>query len=233
MLRLNFVRYNGLKLVAHFIFLLFFLPMSLFSFSIMLDPAGDAVHTGRCIDNSFERGLTLQYAQQLKTCLEKIIPGIRVIITRAPGETVAELQNAHFANRMDVDLFLSIHFFKETEVVPRLYVYTYAHYDDAEVQKNNVLSFWHYDKIHLHQAEQTKQWADFFTKTLQQGCYNKLFICSYCYAFPFKPLVGIKASALSIEIGLKNKNDLNSYLGPVCSAIYAIVSEGKGEAYAH
>lgn len=209
--------------MIYFAFLILFLPASVFSFSIMLDPAGDAVHTGRCIDDSFERGLTLQYAQHLKTYLEKTVPAIRVTLTRNPGEVVSDLQNAHFANRMNVDLFLSIHFFKETEVVPRCYVYTYAQVDDADIQKNNALSFWRYDKIHLCNADQTKEYAEIFVKTLQQ--HNKHFSCSACYRFPIKPLVGIKSSAIAIEIGLKSKNDWQQYIEEVGSALAAIIQQ--------
>ena len=209
--------------MVYLIFLMFFFPASVFSFSLMLDPAGDAVHTGRCIDDSFERGLTLQYAQQLKTYLEKTVPALRVTITRNPGEVVADLQNAHFANRMNVDLFLSIHFFKETEVVPRCYVYTYAQADDTEMQKNNALSFWRYDKIHLYHADQTKQWAELFVQVLQQEQYNKNFSCHGYYRLPFKPLVGIKSSAIAIEIGLKHKDEWQQYIEKVGSALVGII----------
>ncbi len=38
-------------------------------FTIMIDPAGDAKHTGRLIGDTLERGISLQCAEQLKTAL--------------------------------------------------------------------------------------------------------------------------------------------------------------------
>ena len=79
-------------------------------FSIMLDPAGDAKHTGRQIDDNLERGISLQFTEKLKQTLEKQHPEIHVVLSRFPGETIYHLQNANFANRLEVDFYLSIHF---------------------------------------------------------------------------------------------------------------------------
>src|SRR5579872_1728748 len=69
-------------------------------FTIMLDPAGDAQYPGRIIDDCFERGITLQLAEQLSTVIAQRFPSIRVVITRQPGETRQPLQHANFANRL-------------------------------------------------------------------------------------------------------------------------------------
>ena len=68
---------------------------------------------GRIVNDSFERGLTLQFAQELKKELELNFNNIRVVLTRIPGETLESLQNANFANRLNVDFYLSIHFYSE------------------------------------------------------------------------------------------------------------------------
>lgn len=39
-------------------------------FTLMIDPAGDAKHAGRVIEDSFERGITLQCAEKLKKMLK-------------------------------------------------------------------------------------------------------------------------------------------------------------------
>src|SRR5579859_5868722 len=70
-------------------------------FSIMLDPAGDAQITGRIIDDSYERGITLQLCEDIKKQLEADHPkNTRIVLTRFPGETIDPLQNANFANRL-------------------------------------------------------------------------------------------------------------------------------------
>jgi len=209
------------------ILLMLFFPLPLLSFSIMLDPAGDTKVTGRCIGDSFERGLTLQYTQQLKQLLEEHVPDVRVSITRLPGETVTELQNAHFANRMAVDLYVSVHFFKEQEVVPRVYIYTYGQHDDTDLRKID-LSFYRYDQIHLCNAAQTKKWSNLLFQTLNQQQYQKKLFCPGVYQLPFKPLIGIKASALVLEIGLKNKDDWRQFIDPVCSGIMTVARHYAG-----
>ena len=40
------------------------------NFTIMIDPAGDAKNTGRQIDDTLERAVTLQFAQKLKSEIE-------------------------------------------------------------------------------------------------------------------------------------------------------------------
>src|SRR5579872_3367872 len=76
--------------------------------TIMLDPAGDARETGRIIEDSLERAVTIQFAQQLRDVLTSQLPNSTVIITRTPGEELQPLQQANFANRLPVDLYLNI-----------------------------------------------------------------------------------------------------------------------------
>ena len=44
---------------------------------------------------------------------------------------------------------------------------------------------------------------------------------------PFKPLVGIRAPALGIEIGLKNKDDWERFVQPVMQALVSLSSTMK------
>ena len=54
--------------LKHTFFLLLFVTIPTLSkkFTIMLDPSGDAKHTGRIINKTFERGISLQCAEVLK-----------------------------------------------------------------------------------------------------------------------------------------------------------------------
>src|SRR5271156_6610097 len=92
-------------------------------FTLMLDPAGDAQNPGRIIEDSFERGITLQCMQELQAVIAQRFPRIRVVVTRSPGETRQPLQNANFANRLDVDLYISIHCYPESKPKSQLYLY--------------------------------------------------------------------------------------------------------------
>ena len=82
----------------------------------MINPFGDAQYAGRIVDDSFERGLTLQFAEELQRKISKILP-VRVVLSRFAGETLENLQVANFSNRLQVDFFISIHFYKSNALV--------------------------------------------------------------------------------------------------------------------
>jgi len=194
-------------------------------FSIMIDPSGDAKTTGRTIDDSFERGLTLQCAQKLKEVLERH-NNVRVILTRFAGETVEPLQNAHFANRLDVDLFVSLNFYTETAAKPTIYLYTFSYGNEPYTVPSDAL-FYNYDSAHWPYAQTTKTWAACIQQELQESRYHKLFDCKGVYKLPFKPLIGIKAPALGIEIGLKNSKDWHNCVDALVSSLEALIISAR------
>ncbi|HZW61323.1 MAG TPA: N-acetylmuramoyl-L-alanine amidase [Candidatus Babeliales bacterium] len=193
------------------------------TFSIMIDPAGDSKHTGRILDDNFERGITLQYAEKLKTALEERYPTIRVVLTRFPGETLQPLQNANFANRLGVNCYISIHFYHEHATKPKLYMYQFSYGDDF-VQSRQDLMFYPYDKAYLINNATTNQWANLIKQSLEQEIYKKQFEVCGIYKVPFKPLIGIKAPALAFEIGLKSKNDWPQYVDAVAESLRPIIA---------
>jgi N-acetylmuramoyl-L-alanine amidase len=196
------------------------------TFSLMLDPAGDAKYPGREIDDAFERGVTLQYAKKVKYELETTFPDMRVIITRVPGESTEPLQNAQFANRLQVDLYVHISFFKATEEKPQLFVWYYVH--------NGITDFWHkpsnaytlipYDKAHLKKIATTQQWGTSIQEILSQNNYRNQFEVMGFYGTRYKPLVGIVGPALGIEASIKNKDDWHMYVQPLVCALGSIIS---------
>lgn len=194
-------------------------------FTVLLDPAGDAKHTGRVIDDSFERGITLQFTEGLKKSLEERNPNIRVILTRFPGETLEPLQNASFANRLDVDLYINLSFYQEKEERSSLYMYHFITKPTDIWQKNlDSLKFYSYDKAHLESVATSKLLGEHMVKTLEKRKYRTIFTCQKLVGLPFKPLSGIKAPAIGIEIGLIGKNDWEKYIKPIAKAIESALS---------
>lgn len=192
-------------------------------FTIMLDPAGDAKHAGRTLDDSFERGVTLQFAQAIKQHIEHGLRNVRVVLTRFPGETVEPLQNANFANRLNVDLYLSFHFYQdEHERLPRLYVYQYAQ-DPTDLWPKTIdpLECIGYDQAHLSNASLTHQWGTRLVDELKKN--NRAIQVAAWHTIPFVPLKGIIAPSLGIEARLHHKNDWNSYISPLVDAIAAAI----------
>jgi len=194
-------------------------------FTIMIDPAGDAKHAGRMLEDNFERGVTLQCANYLKGELERKYANVRVVLTRFPGETLEPLQNANFANRLQVDFYMSIHFYQDFENNPAIFLFRYVKHPTDRWAKTYVpLSLISYDQVHLIQNRLTDRWSSLmyesFKKTTQSGVKN--------LAIPFLPLKGIYAPALGIEVGLRHKNDWQHYISPCIQALGEIISADPG-----
>jgi N-acetylmuramoyl-L-alanine amidase len=191
--------------------------------TIMINPAGDAKHTGRSIEDTFERSITLQYAEQLKKAIELTYPYMSVILTRFPGDMVNPLQHANFANRLHVNLYLSIHFYRETGIKPNVYLYRFSYNDDFVVPSQS-LAFYAYDQAHLLANKKTTAWCEQVKQMFTQPEYTKKFNVHGIYKIPFAPLIGIQAPALAIEASLKNKDEWTTYVEPLVACIGKLVN---------
>lgn len=204
--------------------LIFFHTQSIFSFTVMIDPSGDAKHTGRVIQDTFERGITLQCAELLKKELNKTVPNVRIVLTRVPGETIQPLQNASFANRLQADLYLSISFYLETDIPPHVALYQYITNQTDYWHKYSPLSFYHVSQAHLINIGLTTLLSKKLLKLLQNNNINPFFLPQGLFAIPYKPLVGIKASAIAIEAGINQKDDFKKVIKPLVAFIQEISS---------
>ncbi len=191
-------------------------------FTIMLDPAGDAQDTGREIQDSFERGLTLQCVQQLKKEITDHCSNVRVILTRAAGETIQPMHNALFANRLQADLYLRIGFYFEADMPSHVALFYTCNHPHDFWQKINPLQFFHFDQAHLLHLQLTKQLAHNFLEILQQ---QRHFITFGAFAMPFKPFTGIQIPALYIEAGLQNTTDWKHLIKPMIHFIQILTNE--------
>ncbi len=193
--------------------------------TIMIDPAGDAKHAGRIIEDSFERGITLQFAEKLKKNLEFQDPDLRVILTRFPGESLEPLQNANFANRLHVDVYLSIHFYYEREIKPHAFLFYFLNSptDAWPKQCLSNLCMKPYDVIHIDYLATTKKCAEIMKKSLSDVQFNQFFDVRPVCGIPFKPLVGIACPTFAFEGGLKTKEQWIVYLEPLMRGLLQII----------
>ena len=179
------------------------------SFTLMIDPSGDARDAGREIEDTFERTLTMQYAQELKKTIEGHLPGVRVILTRFQGETVEPLQNAAFANRINAQLFVSLNFYqtksKKTQV--HLYYLMYNPGTDLWGMKTDDLILLPFDQAYKLSIKKTDALAKTFYEHLKKDERTVGIHCHTPLGLPFKPLVGIVCPALALEMGIKKKDD--------------------------
>lgn len=196
-------------------------------FTIVLDPSGDAQNSGRIIGDSFERGLTLQLFQAVRDILEMKLPDKRIILTRLSGETVEKLQNASFSNKLQADLYVNINFYPETNLSNQLYVYYYiAQPEDlfSKVQPSK-LEFCQYNQAHLENLINSLKLAKITTKILNRSSLASKFSIIGPVAFPFKPLVGVKAPAIALEIGIKGKEDWRELVQEISQLIFTLINQ--------
>lgn len=173
--------------------------------SLILDPSGDARHTGRSIDDSFERGLTLQCAENIKLALQEKNYGLSIITTRAAGDVVHDLQNANLSNKVNPDLFITLNFYFTQAVNPTLTLYQYAnqaHLYHSSIEHDNCIA---YDHAYIINKEKTDNIIQHITHQLKQKQLSSSFSFLGSYALPVKQLVGIVAPSIIIEIGVNSK----------------------------
>lgn len=196
-------------------------PQPTQKFKLLLDPTGDAQYTGRTIDDTFERGVSLQLAQELKHVLEDLYPEISCVLTRIPGETVEPLQNATFANRLPADLFVHIGIASHAKPLPVIATYVMSSNRSALTQSeaSASLSFEPYTQAHEAISAISYAQAQAFVHALKsQGSAVAATIVTP-RALPFHPLVGMHVPALGIEIAVKSKDELKALLLPIARAL--------------
>jgi len=190
---------------------------------VIIDPAGDAQHTGRHIGDAFERGLTLQCAEKIKEIIEQRDSSIKVIITRMPGDVVYELQNASLSNRVHADLFINLHFYYTQETKPTFFLYRFSYGNDFACLQG--LSFNSYDQAYRINKEKTDIISILLMKELSQSQYHSLYTINGSYALPLKALIGVIAPAFTLEMGLKSKEAWQSYAEPLAQAIITTLTQ--------
>ena len=198
-------------------------------FTIMLDPAGDAQHAGRKIGDYTERGATLQFGNALKKNIEESHSGIRVVLTRFPGETIQPRQNASFANRLDVDLYLSIHFFKQTTRKSLLHLFFFCLHPTTDFWSPQTpnLAFVKSSEIHKQSIKTSKAWAQTLFESMHD--HSKSFDTPKPLGIPFKPLYGLKAPSIGIEASLTYPEEWQQYVQAITDGISTLITKTKKE----
>lgn len=224
-----------MKKILFFFFIFIFSPQNIYSIqksqrllTLMLDPLGDAQHTGRIIEDTTERGLTLAFAQELKKHLEAQHKNVRIILTRFPGETLEPLQNALFANTLGADFYLSILFFWQKYGPSSLYLYHFLY--------NPVTDFWQtinndrfirYNQAFYFHLASSQEYGTMMFKSLESDSQHYDYKAEGFYGIPFLPLIGVISPSTSLEIGLKNKDDWQRFIEPVAHSLEPIINSLK------
>ena len=199
-------------------------------FTLMIDPAGDGRDTGREIDGSFERDISLQCALELKKTLEMKVSGIRVILTRFAGETVEPLANAAFANRINPNLYMTIHFYEAKDKNPAVHLYSVVYNPGTDFwgKKADELALLPFDQAYKLSIKKTDALIKLLYDHLKKDSRRHAITVKPPLGLPFKPLMGISAPAVGIETGLKKKNDWQQCVPPLAESIEAIITSTIG-----
>jgi N-acetylmuramoyl-L-alanine amidase len=193
------------------------------SLTILLDPAGDANNPGRVIDDTFERSISFQFAQALKQEIDAYYHDIKIVVTRSPGEAVELLQQASFSNRISADMFIHIGMYQQNAPVPELMFYQFLTHPTTDfwARTSPRLSFEPYHHAHRPAALLSQQIILTIMQILERTKPLPATLGGYA-AIPYKPLVGITAPAIAIEIGLHKKNDWQPLVAPMADTIIQI-----------
>ncbi len=190
------------------------------SHTLMIAPAGDANTPGRKLAGGYERGVALQLAEALK---EKLVThGVTVHLSRSAGEVVPELGVASYANRASVDKFVSLHVYQASEAKPHIALYglVYNPLVDGQLQYDEH-AFVPLHEAHFSAVTKSRNFGEKVSGLLQAQENERLLSCSSLVRFPFKPLCGVVAPAIGIEVGLSGDEQWESLVAPLARAIAA------------
>jgi hypothetical protein len=216
----------------YFRLLMVLTPLSyVMPFTIMLDPAGHAQQTGRKLWSGFERAETFKCAEALKGELEEYSSETRIILTRAPGEEIVPLQNASFANRLNVDFFLRIQCIKADTAKPHLTLY-YHEIDpliDNAQHSDKPYTFTPLHQAHFRSIHRSSEIARALKNYLGSTDYQKDFDCFGVYGLPLKSLMGITIPAVVLEIGLCSDDQWKLFIDPLVQGLGTTLNLTNGQ----
>lgn len=194
----------------------------------MLQPAGNARHPGRSIHGSFERGLSIQLAEQLKELLEQKDPSIEVIIPRFAGQTTEPLEHANIANRLSVDAYIAILLYEQEESNAQLALYTYASdpSDALKITHKKNLQFIPYDQAHIMHHTISYRMADVLLTSFKA---NPLFTVmgNTVHALPLKNLMGIVPPHMALELSIQSPKKMKQYAHALADSLLSMIQSIK------
>jgi len=198
-------------------------------FAIMLNPTKNNNRAERIIDSSFERSISLSTLESIKTKLEELLPNLTVIIATIPHTMISDTTSqqehiAHFANSLQVDLFLELSFYQETDIKQQLYIYQFS-YNNELITRPSDFVFYRYDQSYIFNQRSSKKVAHVFEQTFLSPPYNNHFNTHAIIGFPSAALIGIICPAVNIEIGIKKRQDALLCIEPIVESITKLIKE--------
>ena len=168
--------------------------------------------------------ICLQCCEYLKKTLEYELSNTRIVLTRIPGETIDSLQNASFSNRLNADLFISIHFYEKKTGQPDLFLYQFSYNTTTDTwQSSSQLQFVPYHKAYLLNYSTTKTIVNLI-HTLFKEHFQQQFDTHSPQGIPFAPLLGVTAPAIGIEMSIVKNDGWQHFIPALKEAIVTAVN---------
>ena len=193
-------------------------------FLILINPAGHAKSVGRRLVESVERAVTFKFAESLQKEMQEKYQ-LRVVLTRYPGEEIVDWESASFANRLGVDFYLSLHVYREEVVKPKIFLYhlLYNPMVDLAYRSFDTYSFIPVHQAHFANIGKTRFWGKCIKDVLSTDWHKKRFDFYGLYGIPLRPLCGIIAPALAIEVGICQEDQWKSLVDPLVDSLGFLV----------
>lgn len=198
------------------------------AFTLLFQPAGDARHPGRSIHGSYERGLSIQLAELIKSALERKDPTLNILIPRLNSQTVEPFEQASIANRLHVDAYIALMLYEQHESNPQLAIYTYA-IDSSDAQKKynpNNLQFVPFDQAHIKEQKISLRMAEELLSSFNAKPVFTI-MGNSVHAIPLKNLAGISAPHIALELSIQNLKQLNAYAQSLADALITMIASLK------
>ena len=139
------------------------------------------------------------------------------------GEHIEQQEKANFANRLQIDLFISLLCYSDDNLAISLYCY--GNKNSCMMVHPKKLSFCPYDLAYTFSSSITPQYANLIYKDfVQNPKLNNIAIHQPIYA-PLNCLMGIKAPAIAIEVGLKQAQDWRYYIKAVTDSLHKLIGQ--------
>jgi len=208
-----------LKIIRKILFWGFFANLNS-QITIMIDPAGDAKNVGRKIVESYERTITFKMAESLRQKIAEKY-NFKIVFTRNPGEEVFDLQKASFANRLNVDFYLSLHIYRHEFAKPKVFVYNLVYNPVVDFANRSLdpYKFIPISQSHYLNINKTQLFGRSIRDYLSQEIFKNKFDFYGVYGIPIKSLVGVIAPALAIEVGICNEEQWKFLVDPIVDSL--------------
>ena len=177
------------------------------SFSIVIDPS----QNNRTIGSEYEKNITLACAEAIRTYCYNNVLDITIEVTRERGETVEPLQIATFSNTVHPNLHIALHCVAKP--VPELWIYyNQWNYTDTHQKQSNTISLIPAHQTYLYTYNTSKHYARTVYKFLEAYAFSEFTIITHKpIGCPCKPLFGLTAPSIVIELGIAHDAHLSLY----------------------